>query len=192
MTRHPQPLAVKRTAHWILLALALVASGCERSPRVSTAGPGVPPEAVLFTDVASGDLLGVLDREFSPERTLGYARARDELYAWEQLTQGALCGVYTEYCVVLGPGDASKEADARGINAEHLWPQSMGADAEPLKSDLHHLFPARQQVNSSRGNLPVRRDPGRTGRGVVPRRREPVPHSERASGGVERARHGAV
>lgn len=138
----------------MLLALLLALASCERS-RTSSAGPGAPPpEAVLYTDVASGDLLRVLDRDFSPDRTLGYGRARDELYGWEQTTTGVVCGVYTEYCVVLGSGDASREAGARGINAEHAWPQSMGAREEPLRSDLHHLFPAREQVNSSRGNLP--------------------------------------
>ncbi|OZC04238.1 hypothetical protein BSZ36_15365 [Rubricoccus marinus] len=133
----------------------LLVSGCETRPRVSTAGPGAPPpEAVLYTDVVAGDLLGVLDRDFSPVRTLGYSRARDELYGWEQSTQGVVCGIYTEYCVTLGAGDASQAADARGINAEHVWPQSKGAREEPLRSDLHHLFPSRQTVNSSRGNLP--------------------------------------
>ena len=38
------------------------------------------------------------------------------------------------------------------MNCEHSWPQSMGAGSEPQKSDLHHLYPARGNVNSSRGN----------------------------------------
>jgi hypothetical protein len=41
-----------------------------------------------------------------------------------------------------------------GINCEHSWPQSMGASSEPMKSDLHHLFPCKDNVNSSRGNNP--------------------------------------
>ncbi|MEL6616418.1 MAG: endonuclease, partial [Bacteroidota bacterium] len=139
----------------MLLASLACLVGCERNSRVSSAGPAAPPpEAVLYTDVASGDLLAVLDRDFSPRRTLGYGRARDELYGWEQNATGVVCGIYTEYCVALGSGDASRAAGARGINAEHVWPQSMGAREEPLRSDLHHLFPAREQVNSSRGNLP--------------------------------------
>ena len=42
----------------------------------------------------------------------------------------------------------------RGVNTEHTWPQSKGARDEPLRSDMHHLFPVRDEVNSSRGNLP--------------------------------------
>ena len=103
---------------------------------------------------AAAALLAEVDRDFSPAQTLGYARARDVLYAHEQDTRGALCGLYTDYCVTLTAGDPSATAMGLGINAEHVWPQSMGARDEPLKSDLHHLFPARAQVNSSRSNLP--------------------------------------
>ena len=98
-------------------------------------------------------LAQALDAEFSPGGTLGYARARDALYAWEN-GRGGVCGLYTEFCVTLGPGDPSQAAMRLGINAEHVWPQSKGARQEPLKSDLHHLFPEREGVNSSRGNLP--------------------------------------
>ncbi len=108
----------------------------------------------LFPGLAGDALAAAIDRAYSPDGTLGYSRARDVLYAHEQETAGALCGVYSAHCVTLGPGDPSAEAMRLGINAEHVWPQSMGAEAEPLKSDLHHLFPARQTVNSSRGNLP--------------------------------------
>ncbi|WP_095509220.1 endonuclease [Rubrivirga marina] len=108
----------------------------------------------LFPGLGAEALAAAIDRDYSPTGTLGYTRARDVLYAHEQETTGTLCGVYSAYCVTLPPGDPSAEAMRLEINAEHVWPQSMGARTEPLKSDLHHLFPARQTVNSSRGNLP--------------------------------------
>jgi endonuclease I len=38
-------------------------------------------------------------------------------------------------------------------NREHIWPQSFGvADSGPDFTDLHHLWPADSDVNSSRGN----------------------------------------
>ena len=120
----------------------------------STAGPFVDESALPASASEAADLLAEIDREFSPDQTLGYGRARDVLYAYEQDTYGALCGVYSNFCVTLGPGDESTQAMALDINAEHVWPQSRGARAEPLKSDLHHLFPSRVSVNSSRGNLP--------------------------------------
>ncbi|WP_412069520.1 endonuclease I family protein [Rubrivirga sp. IMCC43871] len=153
------------------LVLALAVSACG-GDRVSTAGAfdddsGGVSTAGTFDDGptpgAASDpaaLLAAVDRDFSPDRTLGYARARDVLYAHEN-DAGGVCGLYTGWCIRLGPGDESQAAMAAGMNAEHVWPQSMGARAEPLKSDLHHLFPEREGVNSSRGNLPFGEVPDR-------------------------------
>ena len=41
------------------------------------------------------------------------------------------------------------------MNAEHTWPQSMGADNDPMESDLHHLFVSDGPTNSARGNKPL-------------------------------------
>lgn len=122
---------------------------------VSTAGDVTPPPPAGMDD-AGAALRAHLDAEFSPARTPGYDAARDALYAYEARTHGGqLCEVYGGACALLGPGDPSKAALAIGVNAEHTWPQSFGARDEPLKSDLHHLFAARDLVNSSRGNLPL-------------------------------------
>jgi deoxyribonuclease I len=44
--------------------------------------------------------------------------------------------------------------DATDMNTEHTWPQSLGADVEPAKCDLHHLYPTDSDANSRRGNAP--------------------------------------
>ncbi len=95
-------------------------------------------------------------RDLYPARTLGYDRARDTLYAEvSSYPDGPLCGVYTGFCVTLTPGaDPSTDAFNKGINAEHTWPQSMGAASEPQRSDMHILYPAKDNVNGSRGNSP--------------------------------------
>ena len=41
-----------------------------------------------------------------------------------------------------------------GINTEHTWPRSYGAEFGHPKSDMHHLYPTRVDVNAHRGNLP--------------------------------------
>lgn len=41
------------------------------------------------------------------------------------------------------------------MNTEHTWPQSQGADNEPMQSDLHHLFITDGGTNSARGNKPL-------------------------------------
>lgn len=48
------------------------------------------------------------------------------------------------------------------MNAEHTWPQSMGADNDPMESDLHHLFISDQGTNSARGNKPLGNVPSPT------------------------------
>ena len=143
---------------WTLATSALVWAGCfeSRPGGTSTAGPYVPAddEQIVVPNVYGDELTAALDAEYSPARVLGYGPARDALYAYEQRTDGFIRDHYTGYTVSLPPGDPSQAAGQVGLNAEHTWPQSLGARAEPLRSDMHHLFPVREQVNSSRGNLP--------------------------------------
>ncbi len=40
------------------------------------------------------------------------------------------------------------------MNTEHTWPQSQGADNDPMESDMHHLFITDGPTNSGRGNKP--------------------------------------
>ena len=133
-----------------LLLLALVAAPLVSAQSQTTLYPG-QSGAALLSSIRAG---------YTPTNTLGYGPARDELYAYEQATDGALCGVYTQFCIQLTPGaDPSTDAYNKGVNAEHTWPQSRGASAEPARSDLHHLFPAKANVNSSRGAEPYREIP---------------------------------
>ena len=147
---------VLRSGFTLLLALA----GCSR-PEAPPTGPSAPaapfetvePQSVL-PGLRGGDLIAALRADYTPERTLGYDRARDLLFAYYMRTDGHLRDPYTGYELVLPPGDPSTVAFRNGINTEHTWPQSKGARDEPLRSDMHHLYPVRDNVNSSRGNLP--------------------------------------
>jgi endonuclease I len=40
------------------------------------------------------------------------------------------------------------------INAEHTVPQSWFGSAEPMRSDIHHLFPTHKDVNAARSAKP--------------------------------------
>jgi endonuclease I len=64
----------------------------------------------------------------------------------------------TLVCVYTGfttptPGGGTNPAP---INCEHTIPQSYFAEAEPMKSDIHHLYPTHGSVNSARSNYPIR------------------------------------
>ena len=110
----------------------------------------------LFDTPAQGPTRAAIRERFSPDQTLGYGPGRDTLYARvEAFPNGVVEGIYTGYRVALAEGvDPSVYLFERGINAEHTWPQSLGAGDEPQRSDLHILYPARENVNTSRGNDP--------------------------------------
>ncbi len=74
---------------------------------------------------------------------VGYDSAREHMYNEIDNINGKNQCVYTGVWYSVGSG----------VNCEHTWPQSRGADGD-AKSDIHHLFPTNPGVNSSRSNLP--------------------------------------
>ncbi len=106
----------------------------------------------------SGDqLLKDLEIQYKPETVLDYGAARNMLYGKIDNKNGKLKGVYTGYEISVNPNGSSPKGEAfnKGINTEHTFPQSKGATGN-AKSDMHHLFPTRIDVNGDRGHLPFR------------------------------------
>ena len=92
----------------------------------------------------------------NPAEVLSYNEARDVLFAYtaEQHNDSLRC-VYTGYTIYLDPtADPTTDAYNKDINTEHTYPQSKGASDQPARADMHHLFPVRENANSSRGNDP--------------------------------------
>ena len=107
------------------------------------AAPAVA-QTTLYPGQTGAELRASIRAGFTPDSTLDYGPARDSLYAYAQRSQGQVCGIYSGFCIQLTPGaDASTSAFEQGINAEHSWPQSRGAQNDPQCGDLHILFPAR-------------------------------------------------
>ncbi|WP_013334800.1 endonuclease [Gloeothece verrucosa] len=113
------------------------------------------PKAFIFPALAGNELLEQLDRQYSPLSTLGYGEARDLLYTEIDNSDGIVTDIYAGYAVEIDQNSSRprQEATRQGINAEHVWPQSLGAYG-PAKSDLHNLFAARDEINSARQNFP--------------------------------------
>jgi endonuclease I len=84
---------------------------------------------------------------------LGYDNAREAIFTVAgggvDVINGQVECVYTGGKV---PADGTTAPG--GFNTEHSWPKSDGADKEPAKSDLNHLFPTNASANSHRGSLP--------------------------------------
>jgi endonuclease/exonuclease/phosphatase family metal-dependent hydrolase len=127
---------------------------------VGTPAPPVPPRppissSTVLPGITGDNLLKELDRLYSPHVPLGYGSARDLLYTKIDNQGGMVTDIYSGYVVSINKNSTKpkEEATQNGINAEHIWPQSKGAQG-PAKSDLHNLFASRIEVNSDRSNFP--------------------------------------
>ncbi|PEN14482.1 DNA-binding protein [Longibacter salinarum] len=115
-------------------------------------------DATAQGTVASGEtgdiLVETLQATFGSAPTLGYDIARDSLYRTIYNDGGIVEGIYTGFQATVDPngGDASQQAGDDGVNTEHIWPRSQGAEEEPALSDMHILAPAFGSVNSARSN----------------------------------------
>ena len=109
---------------------------------------GTGLQACLRTDYANGV-------------TLDYEDARDQMFGVIDNNAGTVEAAYTGFTISGIPQDPSQtprtDAFNQGVDTEHTWPQSFGlsSDEPGGRSDLHHLFPTRRRVNSSRGNAPL-------------------------------------
>lgn len=101
------------------------------------------------------ELLTQIREQFRPATTLGYNTARDTLFRNILAVNNTLSCLYTDYTIDLDPGsDPSENAFSKGINTEHIYPQSLGAEDEPMRSNMYNLYPVREVVNSDRANFP--------------------------------------
>ncbi len=86
-----------------------------------------------------------------------YDNSREAMYSTIDNIDGTVTGVYSGLEVAHPYGTTSTPA---GIDCEHSYPQSWleeyesASDYAIARTDIHHLFPTKSEVNSSRGNLP--------------------------------------
>lgn len=83
---------------------------------------------------------------------LGYTDARRKMYNYIDNHNNKITGVYSGYQVSWTYGGTG--TNPQPINCEHTVPQSFFGEAEPMKSDIHHLFPTYGSWNSTRSNHP--------------------------------------
>lgn len=97
--------------------------------------------------------------------SLGYNSARDKMFMEfdNQSVNGQGASVNTLECVYTGRKtvgytsrtDAQSTTDpSKNFNTEHTFPQGFFSQNEPMRSDLHHLFPTDNSANNSRGSYP--------------------------------------
>ncbi|MFK0732351.1 MAG: endonuclease, partial [Gloeotrichia echinulata HAB0833] len=143
----------------VVAALTLPANKTTSQPVSSNPSTNLPTpvsnSAIILPQLSNSDLVKELANKYKPSKVLSYDRARDTMFDIIDNRAGVVTDVYAGYSIRLtGSGDPSQEADKLRLNTEHTWPQSKGAKNGNARSDLHHLFPARDNINSDRGNKP--------------------------------------
>lgn len=121
----------------------------------------VSSQSSLFADLSGDTLLDKIVEDYRPTNVLRYSTAKDVMYAEIYNVDDSVSCVYSGHTIDLPSGiDPSvylyTNGSSDGINAEHTYPRSKGA-AEVYGngySDLHHLFPTRSAINTSRDNFP--------------------------------------
>ena len=82
---------------------------------------------------------------------IAYGGAKEYLFGYIDNENNQVMGVYS------GDYYSNREGtmpNQNQFNCEHTWPQSQFGRHEPMRSDLHHLYPTYSTINSSRGHLP--------------------------------------
>jgi hypothetical protein len=83
--------------------------------------------------------------------SLGYTTARDNMYGTIDNVGGDVTCVYTGRSATF---NTRAGANNNQFNTEHTFPQGFFNQSEPMRSDIHHLYPTDVTSNSQRGNLP--------------------------------------
>lgn len=83
---------------------------------------------------------------------LGYTNARRKMYNFIDNQNNKIEDVYSGYLKTWTYGGSGTNPSP--INCEHTVPQSLFGSSEPMRSDLHHLFPAHSSPNNSRASWP--------------------------------------
>lgn len=119
----------------------------------------------ILTKLEGSALFEPLIKEFKAKDLLSYKECRKVMFTKIDLKNDSIECVYTGYKKYLDPKAKdpisylyNKGLD-NSINTEHSYPQSKGASRSMAKSDLHHLFPTRSNVNSARGSNPFKEVP---------------------------------
>ncbi len=116
-------------------------------------------QSPVLPGLEGGALYDALVEAYKPDNVLDYDRARDTLFRVIYGMHDSLFCVYTQHGVYMDPDrDPTSyvyhNGRKSGLNTEHTYPRSKGARYGNAKSDMHHLFPAKINVNSARSNYP--------------------------------------
>jgi len=113
----------------------------------------------IFPTLTGDVLLEALVQNYKTSTVLSSGDARDLLYSEIDNRNDSVTCIYSGHQIFLPDGvDPSTfvfmDGNNDGINAEHVFPRSKGAEFGNPLSDMHHVFPSRVEVNNNRGSFP--------------------------------------
>lgn len=118
-------------------------------------------QAPIYENLSDDALIDSLLYCFTPQpgNVRTYSQARNLLYSEIDVFDGQLETIYTKYKVELAidpnvPKSFIDLALEKGINCEHVFPQSQGASQEPARADMYHIYPEKANVNGARSFYP--------------------------------------
>ena len=112
-------------------------------------------QEIIFPGLKGDSLFTELKRYYTPKKVLKYDEARTKLYTEIFLERDSIECFYSGYKVPIIDKSKVLSLTAKlGIQTEHLFPRSFGAETLPALGDLHHLVPARASINTLRKNAP--------------------------------------
>ena len=129
---------------------------------VASCASAQAPHIDIFKGVTDDDLYQALVQFYTTSQTLSDSDMKDTLMAriyYDANTQQVKC-VYTHHTRPLSPDSENPNQDvfdngqASGLNVEHIFPRDKGAKTGLSSTDMHHLAPAKVNVNADRNNLP--------------------------------------
>lgn len=107
----------------------------------------------VFPGINGNELILKLQENYTPAKVLDYSTARDTLYALIDNQKDSVHCIYTDFTIYLPKNsDPTSYLFSNGINAEHTYPVSKGTETGFAKSNMHHIFPSKVNVNSDRAS----------------------------------------
>ena len=123
----------------------------EPGPRDARYSSGWAGHYRAVADLRDGALEKALRAANRNMWTLGYDSARDVMFSQIDNAGGEVRCVYTGLMFRAGKRPGVRPGGVT-MNTEHTWPQSDFDKREPMRSDLHHLFPTETESNGVRSS----------------------------------------
>lgn len=143
----PQNISYKNT-----LFVTSVETGESLPVRLKGEGSTLVTYDAATFDKWDNDLKNSLNSLVLNHTSLGYNTGRDRMY--ENIDKQAGDTIECVYTGIRIQAATRTIAQNQGFDTEHTWPQGTFSQAEPMRSDIFHLYPTNSSANNTRGNYP--------------------------------------